>query len=580
MKTKFSSNKQPADKQKLRGGYYTPLGLAQYLTDWAVRDGNEKILEPSCGDGNFIVSILNNTKQLKRTDNRIFPKITAIEIESAELEKARKRAFESSSSAEINFICADFFSIFSKLQEEGGFDVVLGNPPFIRFQYFAEESRREAFWRLENAGYRPTKLANAWSAFVQLSIELLKEGGRLAMVLPAELLQVGYARELRSRLASQFLHIVIVGFRKLVFPEIQQEIVLLLAEGKRDASVLASDIHTIEFEDGESLLNSENLDDAVAHIPSKHSHSGMKWTGLFLADKYFYAIEEAQRSELVIPFGKLAQVDIGIVTGRNNFFLLTDKLRQKISAEKFTLPIIGRTSTLKSIVFDEGDFEKYQSVETAYLLNLTNVQKDSFPEELNEYILHGEIENVHKGYKCRVRKRWFDVPSVYVPNAFMFRQIHKYPLLVVNRAGATSTDTIHRVRFINGTRPEKLAAIFYNSLTLAWTEVGGRSYGGGVLELEPSEAESLPIPYNETINIDSEKVDVLLRKGKEAEALDYVDSIVLKDYLGMSDTTVRNIRNAWIDLRERRTNRRYPKVSYGTVKSQQLRLLEKKSKRY
>ena len=552
------------------------MELAQYITDWVIRDGNEKILEPSCGDGNFILSILRKVAQLEKFGHKISVKVIAIEIEPLELEKTKKRASEIPSVVEIEFISADFFEIYSKLQKEGGFNVVLGNPPFIRFQYFADESRKKAFWHLENAGYKPTKLANAWSAFVQLSIELLKEGGRLAMVLPAELLQVGYAGELRNRLASQFSHIVIVGFRKLVFPEIQQEVVLLLAEGKRDVSLLESDIHTIEFENGKSLFNSENLDDAVAHIPSKHSHPGMKWTGLFLSEESFYALDHALQSKLIIPFGKLAQVDIGVVTGRNNFFLLTDNLRQEIFAEKLTLPVVGRTSALKSIIFDENDFEKYQSSEPAYLLNLTNVKENSFSDKLKEYILRGESEKVHEGYKCRVRKRWFDVPSIYIPNAFMFRQIHRYPLLVVNRVGATSTDTIHRVRFINGTRPEKLAAICFNSLTLAGAEVGGRSYGGGVLELEPREAENLPVPYSEKINIDSEKVDELLRIGKDAQALEYVDNVVLKDYMGLSFSTIRNIRNAWIELRERRTNRRYPIVGYEQTKSQQLRLLEKK----
>ncbi len=579
MNMRFQSNKQPVDKQKLRGGYYTPIELAQYLTTWAIRDGNENVLEPSCGDGNFVLSLLDRMSELERSGNEISAKITAVEIEPQELDKAKSRVSKYHlSGLDIEFVSADFFEIFSKLESGGGFDVILGNPPFIRFQNFVDESREKAFWHLRKAGYKPTKLANVWAAFVQLSIELVKEGGRLAMVLPAELLQVGYAGELRNRLASQFSHIVIVGFRKLVFPEIQQEVVLLLAEGKRDVSILESDIHTIEFEDGKSLLSSKSLNDAVAHIPSKHSRSGMKWTGLFLCEKSFCALDEARQSKLLVPLGKLAQVDIGVVTGRNSFFLLSETLRQEISATKFTLPVVGKTSALKSIVFNENDFEKYQTSAPAHLLNLVNVPENNFPETLKDYISHGEAEGVHKGYKCRVRKRWFDVPSIYAPNAFMFRQIYKYPLLVVNRAGATSTDTIHRVNFINGTRPEKLAAICFNSLTLAWAEVSGRSYGGGVLELEPKEAEQLLIPYSEKIDIDSEKVDDLLRQGKDSQALEYVDDVVLKDYIGLNISTIKNVRNAWIELRERRTNRRYPTVKYESNQSQQLRLLEKKSK--
>ena len=587
MKARFHTNKQPVDKQKLRGGYYTPIELSDYLTKWAIRVGDERILEPSCGDGNFIDSILRKLAVLKKNGNKISSKITAVEIEDNELSKAKARlSGYKLSELKAEFVLDDFFNLFEKLRREGGYDVILGNPPYIRFQHFDDDSREKAFWHLRNAGYKPTKLANAWSAFVQLSIELLKEGGRLAMVLPAELLQVGYAGELRRHLSAQFSHIVIIGFKKLVFPEIQQEVILLLAEGKRDVSALESDIHTIEFEDGKDLLNSEDLEDAVKHIPSKHSRPLIKWTGLFLSEKSFYALDDAQRSHLVIPLGKLASVDIGVVTGRNSFFVIDEKTRKEILATKFTIPIIGRTSTLKSIVFDENDFEKYQLTAPGYLLDLNSVLEKDIPERLRGYIAHGELEDVHKGYKCRVRKRWFDVPSIYVPNAFMFRQIHKYPLLVVNRAGATSTDTIHRVKFINGTKPERLAAICFNSLTLAWAEISGRSYGGGVLELETSEAEHLPIPYNAKIEIDSQKVDLLIRGGKDMEALEYVDSVVLRDYMGMSTTTIKNIRNAWIELRNRRINRRAPnlteekqaKIIYEQSQPQQLRLLEKAKK--
>jgi adenine-specific DNA-methyltransferase len=576
MSARFHSNKQPADNQKLRGGYYTPIELSDYLTAWTIRNGGEKILEPSCGDGSFIDSILRKLNALKKEGHKISSKITAIEIEAGELKKAKTRlGTYNFPKIETEFISGDFFDLFEKLKREGNYDVVLGNPPFIRFQYFDNESREKAFRHLRNFGYSPTRLANAWSAFVQLGIELLKEGGRLAMVLPAELLQVGYAGELRKRLSAQFSHIVIIGFKKLVFPEIQQEVVLLLAEGKRDMSILESDIHTIEFEDGKDLLDSEDLEDAVRHIPSKHSRPLMKWTGLFLSEKSYYALDDAQRSKFVIPLGELANVDIGVVTGRNSFFVLDEKTRREILAEKFTLPVVGRTSALKSIVFDENDFEKYQHSEPGYLLDLNNVPEKDIPQKLKEYIAHGEIEHVHKGYKCRVRRRWFDVPSIYVPNAFMFRQIHKYPLLVVNRAGATSTDTIHRVRFINGAKAEKLAAICFNSLTLAWAEVSGRSYGGGVLELETREAENLPIPYNAKIEIDTQKVDLLLRSGKDFEALEYVDSVVLGDYMGMSRSTIKHVRDAWIQLRDRRTNRRYPRIAYEQSQPQQLRLLEK-----
>jgi adenine-specific DNA-methyltransferase len=550
----FQSKKLPADAQKLRGGYYTPDKLARYLSDWAIRDGRERILEPSSGDGNFLVATLESLNA--RFPKRRAAEIVSVELEAGEERKARARTRALAANQQISWHSGDFFHLFDRLRCEERFDVVLGNPPFIRFQYFDAESREIAFAHLRQAGYRPTKLANAWAAFIQLSIELLNDGGRLAMVVPAELLQVGYAAELRQRLSEKFAHIVIVGFRRLVFPEIQQEIVLLLAEGKRDRGTANSDIHTVEFNDGEDLLATNHLRDAVSHMPARHTRRGMKWTALFLGDSEYAALDEAERSDKAIPLGTFADVDIGIVTGRNGFFVLTDELRQQLRADPYVLQIVGRTSALKSIRFTAHDFEEHQNEKPSYLLDLTGHAEATLPAPLREYLRRGEREEIHLGYKCRIRRRWYDVPSIYVPDAFLFRQIHMYPLLVANEAHATSTDTVHRVRFRQQVDAKLLCACFFNSLTLAWSEVAGRSYGGGVLELEPREAEELPIPFAPDLDLDPARVDGFLRKGKPEAALDYVDGIVLRRHMGLSAATVRGLRSAWETLRDRRKNRR------------------------
>jgi hypothetical protein len=65
--------------------------------------------------------------------------------------------------------------------------------------------------------------------------------------------------------------------------------------------------------------------------------------------------------------------------------------------------------------------------------------------------------------------------------------------MVLNKAGATSTDTIHRIT-CKGEKPERVISNTYTWLTAASAEIEGRSYGGGVLELEPTEAERLLMP--------------------------------------------------------------------------------------
>lgn len=53
---------------KLRGGYYTPDKISEFITEWAVRTPDDSVLEPSCGDGSFLDAITTRYRALDRKD--------------------------------------------------------------------------------------------------------------------------------------------------------------------------------------------------------------------------------------------------------------------------------------------------------------------------------------------------------------------------------------------------------------------------------------------------------------------------------------------------------------------------------
>jgi len=551
MATNLFTGKKELTNQKLRGGYYTPEVLAEYIVNWAIRTSTDTILEASCGDGNFVVAAIN---QLKNNGLKKKASIIAVELTKEEIFKAKQRASLLKTDINMMWYNNDFFKVYKKLKNKK-INVVIGNPPFIRFQNFDNESREYAFSLLHEVGYHPTKLSNTWSAFVQLSIELLSEGGRLAMVVPAEILQVQYAKELRQRITQQFEQITLVTFKKLVFSNIQQEVVLLLAEGKR--ATLSSNclFHTVEIEN-EDDLHSETLQKKISHADTKHSCMDVKWTSFFLNNEEFENLYLLNKDKKVKKLGEFASVNVGIVTGRNKFFILTDEVLKKYNLAKFSVPLVGKTNALNKLVFSTKDFNTFSKDNPAYMLKLQDVDEAIFNSGLREYIALGEDEGVHLGYKCRIRKRWYDIPSTHISEGFLFRQIYKYPLLVANEQKAACTDTIHRVILKDkDIEIKQLAASFVNSLTFAWSEVGGRSYGGGVLELEPSEAMELPVLYTKDIILDTNFIDEMIRNNEIEKALDYVDEKLLIEYYGYSRKEVLLLRAAWEKLRDRRLYR-------------------------
>src|SRR5258708_33624825 len=130
-------------KQKLRGGYYTPPAIADFLIEWALNgDNSVSILEPSMGDGVFIKSLADRLASKGEKSAQIGKTIWGVEFFGEEIQKAKEGLKGKGYKPEnFNLIEGDFFSIFKKNLADKKFDVVLGNPPFIRFQDFPEEQR-------------------------------------------------------------------------------------------------------------------------------------------------------------------------------------------------------------------------------------------------------------------------------------------------------------------------------------------------------------------------------------------------------------------------------------------------------
>jgi adenine-specific DNA-methyltransferase len=102
-----------------------------------------------------------------------------------------------------------------------------------------------------------------------------------------------------------------------------------------------------------------------------------------------------------------------------------------------------------------------------------------------------------------------------------------------------------------------ITAAFVNSLTLAFAEVTGRSYGGGVLTFEPSEAERLPLPANFAKGLDFFEIDKLLRGKNNIEAvLDITDEVILRKGLQLKNKEIKMLRGIWKKLSQRRMNRK------------------------
>ncbi|MDD4888796.1 MAG: N-6 DNA methylase, partial [Phycisphaerae bacterium] len=512
-------------KEKVLGAVYTPPRVAAALTRWAVRHRDDVVVDPSCGEGVFLAAARTRLSDLGARK----PVCLGVDIDGP-------------TAVQSGAVCADFFAWAPSAPKA---DAVIGNPPFIRSHLFPESSRELAFPAMRRLGLNPSRLMSTWAPFLALSCGLLKPAGRLAMVIPEELLAVGYAEELRRFLLRQFHRVIVCLPGADIFPEVQQAVVLLLCDNDmgKPAGLFTLDYASLE----------EGNPDAVECAPPWDWNP--KWTHLFLrpAERLHLA---KMRSELGWePFSAYGRVEVGIVTGENSYFVLPAS-RIAGLPPRHLQPIVSSARDLRGIRFGAEDFNRMAADDRpAYLLNLGEPDA-GLNEAERVYLALGEKEGVPHRYKCRIRDPWYAVPSVWEPDAVLLRQSGEMPRLIHLAKKCTATDTIHRVTWRKRSQGKQHTASFMNSWTLLAAELTGRSYGGGVLELMPGEANRLPLPpANPLLDDLFDPIDECIRARDHFGAVDLVDRAVFARSMSPRDQhATRGILAKLIKRRQTRAN--------------------------
>ena len=171
----------------------------------------------------------------------------------------------------------------------------------------------------------------------------------------------------------------------------------------------------------------------------------------------------------------------------------------------------------------------------------------NFTAEVLEYLKIGEELNLPSRYKCALRDHWYIIPNVStIPQGFFFKRCHLYPKLLKNSADVLVTDSAYKIEMKNGYDIGSLIFSFYNSLTLAFCELEGRYYGGGVLELTPSEFKKIPIPYAE---ISVHQFNNYTRQFEDKERITDVlranDFAILNRVLGLTSDEVARVHSIY-----------------------------------
>ncbi|MDP2695715.1 MAG: N-6 DNA methylase [bacterium] len=256
-------------KRKSQGIYYTPKYIVEFIVKETLGEvlkktkpkelAKIKVLDPACGSGSFLNAAYDRiletlTKQNPQTslfakfdilkENIFGVDLDAQAVEIAQLNLLLKVLSQKTKlptlqhnlrvgnslieNKDEKYKPFNFQNEFKEVIEQGGFDVIIGNPPYIK-----EDTNRLAFDGLHDNPYYQGKM-DIWTLFACRAIDLLKDGGYFSFIAPSSWIGSAGASLFRSKILSSGEIIKFVDFNDFkVFKDASIQTMIFVFQKKK-----------------------------------------------------------------------------------------------------------------------------------------------------------------------------------------------------------------------------------------------------------------------------------------------------------------------------------------------------------
>ncbi len=507
---------KPRDLKTVLGIFYTPAPLAEALVDWAVRQPNEIVLEPSFGGCGFLNAAARRLTQLGSPD--AWTQICGCDKDH--------RAFKflpqdhRAASRTRQFLQGDFLLCRPGGFSHPAFDVVLGNPPYVSRHTMTDVQIASAEAVLAELNVKLSTRASLWAYFVLHGLRFLRPGGRIAWVLPRSLTQASYGRQLLGLLETRFTSVTVISLGQRMFVGAGTDEIsdVLIASGYQ-AGGGAGTVRR---------LHSESLPELLRILtPGLTDTNGPDHATVEVSGSRSVALAATQRDALntilglpqAVALRSLIKINIGVVTGASDFFVL----------RKSTLAPRGLTE--RDVEFLVAKFRHTEGLEvtaerTAALVAaddrvlLLKCSQRRKSERVLKYLATFAPEVREKVATFAKREPWYNLDDHQIADAFLPCLVRGAPRLVLNTARVNCTNNVLRVWFESSPAKAAKQAL---ALALASTpgqvaaEAFGRACGSGGLKIEPCDWLRMKLLLENNVapadvSVAFREVDALLRR--------------------------------------------------------------------
>jgi adenine-specific DNA-methyltransferase len=536
------------DRRRELGIYYTPRNAADILAFWAIRTGQDTILEPSFGGCSILEAALDRLRDLGCStplaqlcgfdvDRTAFAHLSRLLMPPIDVSRFRQQDFLTASAAQV----------------PGTVTAVIGNPPFVSYHRMNNAQRLVVRnWRDKHRAEFPMT-ASLWAYFLVHALSFLAPKGRLAFVLPAAAITADYGKPLLCYIEKRFARVLVFRLGQQLFMEsgAEERTVLLFAEGYSQDGIETERLQQLTATSVAELdgVVRRLLEGPVRNLTDLPSDaSDRTWAHDVLESL-------RQRGDLCLV-GDIAKVAIGEVVGDTAFFVRrADVWRALRVPERHLRPIVTRTRQLPGVQISERDVGPLYGTLPFLLI----APQRRTPQNIRMYLSSYSPKARNLNRTFAKRQPWYNVSYDPTAKAFIGSLSHDAPRIVLNDAKVSCGNGLYKLTPQPGVLWRRvIAAASLTTVFAVSSELRARIRGSGALKLEPSDVLTLLVPASLTsfaadqVKELLQQLDVLLRRNKIDSANRIADEALLIGTGIVNRADLRTLRDILIELRAQR----------------------------
>ncbi len=459
-------------KRKRFGQFFTPLNIAEIMSDWVLGCKPKNLLDPAVGTGILLRALANKSNATFKCDVfDIDPKILSFFDETR------------IPNIEVQKFNADFLTY----KIDNTYDGVIMNPPYLRHHDLVYKfSIHDHIAKLVDSSI--SKLSNAYVLFVMKACHYLSKGGRGAFIIPSEWTNSNFGESFKAYLidfAGLQEVIYFTNYINVFDNALTTASILLVEKGKRNKTIAVRcvDTNNSTFED--HSLGQVYKNYSLLSYSKECLRNTKKWDGLFRFGK------KANRVGFV-PLSDIGESRRGIATGANEYFHINNLQALKIS-QSHKKPCLGRAIDVKGFIFNSHDYDQIKSQGSRTILLDFQGQLSTSDKE---YIKFGEDQKLHERYLLSKRTPWYSMEQRKIAPIWAAVFGRKNLRFIYNQAKVYNLTTFHGFYpfIIDEEFSRALVCCLNSNIVQEFAKLNSRVYGGGLLKFEPKDILDIYVP--------------------------------------------------------------------------------------